>query len=83
MQHWEKLYADFNKSTDEDEDEVIISSTAISNNEEETQSKVLSIQQEEANPSRTCFQFKNKYILTPVKSGLMVIDQKRARNNFV
>jgi len=83
VQHWEKLYADFNKSTDEDEDEVIISSTAISNNEEETQSKVLSIQQEEANPSRTCFQFKNKYILTPVKSGLMVIDQKRAHERIL
>ncbi|MBI5219688.1 MAG: DNA mismatch repair endonuclease MutL [Bacteroidia bacterium] len=29
-------------------------------------------------PATTFFQLKNKYILTPVKSGLMAIDQKRA-----
>lgn len=29
------------------------------------------------------FQFKNKYILTPVKSGLMVIDQKRAHERVL
>jgi DNA mismatch repair protein MutL len=29
------------------------------------------------------FQFKNKYILTPVKSGLMIIDQKRAHEKIL
>ncbi len=29
------------------------------------------------------FQFKNRYILTPVKSGLMVIDQKRAHERIL
>lgn len=29
------------------------------------------------------FQFKNKYIMTPVKSGLMIIDQKRAKERIL
>ncbi len=29
------------------------------------------------------FQFKNRYILTPVKSGLMIIDQKRAHERIL
>ncbi|WP_372774858.1 DNA mismatch repair endonuclease MutL [Mangrovibacterium sp.] len=76
VQHWEKLYSDFQKS----DDEVVISSSAM-NREEEPEN--LQIDQEDFNPGRTCFQFKNKYILTPVKSGLMVIDQKRAHERIL
>lgn len=85
VQHWEKLYSDFNKSADEEsaDNEVIISTSALSNNGEQEQTTGLTIQQEEVNPGRTCFQFKNKYILTPVKSGLMVIDQKRAHERIL
>ena len=32
---------------------------------------------------RKLFQFKKKYILTPVKSGLMIIDQKRAHERIL
>lgn len=32
---------------------------------------------------KTCFQFKNKYILAPVKSGLMVINQRRAHERIL
>jgi DNA mismatch repair protein MutL len=38
---------------------------------------------EEQQTSRNSVQFKNKYILTPVKSGLMVIDQKRAHERIL
>ncbi len=38
---------------------------------------------EEQQTSRSSIQFKNKYILTPVKSGLMVIDQKRAHERIL
>ncbi|MFC2086713.1 DNA mismatch repair endonuclease MutL [Bacteroidota bacterium] len=34
-------------------------------------------------PTRNFFQLKNKYILTPVKSGLMIIDQKRAHEKIL
>lgn len=38
---------------------------------------------EEQQTTRSSIQFKNKYILTPVKSGLMVIDQKRAHERIL
>lgn len=78
IQHWEKLYSDFNKQ----EDEVVISTSSMSSDDEEP-AENLSINHEDLNCGRTCFQFKNKYILTPVKSGLMVIDQKRAHERIL
>jgi len=38
---------------------------------------------EEQQTTKSSVQFKNKYILTPVKSGLMVIDQKRAHERIL
>lgn len=38
---------------------------------------------EQAAPQQTFFQLKNKYILTPVKSGLMMIDQRRAHERIL
>lgn len=38
---------------------------------------------EEQQTMKSSVQFKNKYILTPVKSGLMVIDQKRAHERIL
>jgi DNA mismatch repair protein MutL len=38
---------------------------------------------EEQQTTKSALQFKNKYILTPVKSGLMVIDQKRAHERIL
>ncbi len=37
----------------------------------------------EAEPDRKFFQVKNKYIICPVKSGLMIIDQKRAHERIL
>ena len=37
----------------------------------------------EQNTTKNSVQFKNKYILTPVKSGLMIIDQKRAHERIL
>jgi len=38
---------------------------------------------EEQQTIKSSIQFKNKYILTPVKSGLMIIDQKRAHERIL
>lgn len=38
---------------------------------------------EEQQTVKSSVQFKNKYILTPVKSGLMIIDQKRAHERIL
>lgn len=64
---WEKLYDNFDKSTDE----------IIPEQEEET----INVFQNESSvveTDNTYFQYKSKYILTSAKSGLMIIDQRRA-----
>ncbi|MGE5394236.1 MAG: DNA mismatch repair endonuclease MutL [Candidatus Saccharibacteria bacterium] len=43
----------------------------------------LQFKMEEQQTVKSSIQFKNKYILTPVKSGLMVIDQKRAHERIL
>ena len=70
-QHWEKLYADFEKGHS--------SELPIENEEKEP----IEIRHDEPFSGKTFIQFKNKYILTPVKSGLMVIDQKRAHERIL
>ena len=68
-ENWEKLYNDFNRSSEE---------TSVQPEEK------LDIQHEDESFSGKSFiQFKNKYILSPVKSGLMVIDQKRAHERIL
>ncbi len=71
VENWEKLYSDFDRQPQE---------VRIEPQEEEN----LEIQHEEDSFSGKSFiQFKNKYILSPVKSGLMVIDQKRAHERIL
>lgn len=77
-QYWEKLYRDFAQEEEEEAPEELPIEEHI--NQEQSP---LEIKHEEQHNSRTCFQFKNKYILTPVKSGLMVIDQKRAHERIL
>ncbi|MHA7110965.1 DNA mismatch repair endonuclease MutL [Sunxiuqinia elliptica] len=77
-QYWEKLYRDFAQEEEEEAPEEFPNEKHI--NQEQSP---LEIKHEEQHNSRTCFQFKNKYILTPVKSGLMVIDQKRAHERIL
>ncbi|WP_163716445.1 DNA mismatch repair endonuclease MutL [Mangrovibacterium lignilyticum] len=76
VQHWEKLYRDFENPNHE-------TSIQPPAKQEEEESENLQINQADFFSGRTCFQFKNKYILTPVKSGLMVIDQKRAHERIL
>ena len=71
--YWEKLYDDFGKDKEEE----------MFAGEKKTSPEPVEIKHEEAFSGRTCFQFKNKYILTPVKSGLMIIDQRRAHERIL
>ena len=70
-QHWEKLYSDFDKGAEEIK------------LEPESEENLEIKHQEESYSGKSFIQFKNKYILTPVKSGLMVIDQKRAHERIL
>ncbi|MDR0349252.1 MAG: DNA mismatch repair endonuclease MutL [Tannerella sp.] len=74
-QDWEKLYRGFEQDADLKPEENSIPGSAQTaiflSSEKETEDCF----QEVANP---CFQYKNRYIITPLKSGLVLIDQYRA-----
>jgi DNA mismatch repair protein MutL len=70
LQNWEKLYTGFeneNKETPESENQKLF------NDEEDPVKSV----------TPNILQLKNKYILSPVKSGLLIIDQKRAHERIL
>ena len=68
---WDKLYDGFEKRNQQSDDFSFVST-------ENTQQSFT-----ETSFSEKYFHFKNKYILTPVKSGLMIIDQKRAHERIL
>lgn len=73
LTNWESLYSGFeNENRTEKQSDFSILST------ENAQQTLI-----ETNLSEKYFQFKNKYILTPVKSGLMIIEQKRAHERIL
>ncbi len=76
VKHWEKLYQDFQKDAESGKPSL------IPDVQPQTGESILP-GPEEIFSGKTCFQFKNKYILTPVKSGLMVIDQRRAHERIL
>lgn len=75
QQNWEKLYSGFEQAK----------STVNSNDDEIDGANGISSVSEKAMEISTVntLQLKNKFILTPVKSGLMVIDQKRAHERIL
>jgi len=71
LANWDSLYAGFEKGDQQSDDFSFFSN-------ENTQQSIADI-----SISEKYFHFKNKYILTPVKSGLMIIDQKRAHERIL
>ncbi|MFW5831653.1 MAG: DNA mismatch repair endonuclease MutL [Prolixibacteraceae bacterium] len=70
LKHWESLYTENSRVKQEEEEEPELDEGLYSkSNDQYSGKKVL--------------QLKQKYILTPVKSGLMVIDQKRAHQRIL
>ena len=68
---WETLYNDFEKDTDKEDESAQVSSLNISQDQQSLTE--MSIQN-----FPDYYQYKQKYIFTSVKSGLMIIDQRRA-----
>jgi DNA mismatch repair protein MutL len=71
LANWDKLYDGFEKENQQSDD-----FSSFSN--ENTQQSIT-----DTSISEKYFHVKNKYILTPVKSGLMIIDQKRAHERIL
>ncbi|SMO87456.1 DNA mismatch repair protein MutL [Saccharicrinis carchari] len=86
---WEQLYNDFEseKGSMPFEAEAHTQTVASSNwdTAPEHHQHTLNADESEggARPGASCFQFKNKYILTAGKSGLMMVDQKRAHERIL
>jgi len=76
--NWESLYDVFSSSKNSwDTDSVVFSSSGIGNNPEQL------IINEDSSLQCSYFQIKNRFIITPVKSGLMIIDQRRAHERIL
>lgn len=72
LPHWEKLYAGLERDM-----------VVQGNTDGEQQLLYSNTETAQAEPVVNTFQLKNKYILTSVKSGLMMIDQKRAHERIL
>lgn len=73
QQDWEKLYRGFeDEGTLSPDKQMEQADTDIQNTSFSDEEDIFS---DVANP---CFQYKNRYIITPLKSGLVLIDQNRA-----
>lgn len=68
LMNWEKLYDDFESENEQGAIKFTSKASFQSNEEPEKAEKA----------GEKFFQFKEKFILTPVKSGLMIIDQRKA-----
>ena len=71
---WEKLYQRFEASRQDGFDMADVEVPSLSDDEENTE---CSLQLTDIG-NNDCLQIQNRYIVSPVKSGLMIIDQHRA-----
>ena len=78
--NWESLYNVF--SSDRSSWDKNIESVVFSSTDKHSDSEQLTIN-ENSSLQGSYFQIKNRYILTPVKSGLMIIDQRRAHERIL
>ncbi len=86
---WEQLYNDFESDKgqmpfeQEEAKTVTTSNWDIPSQPEQQTIPSTSMNASESNIGSSYFQFKNKYILTSGKSGLMMVDQKRAHERIL
>lgn len=79
-ENWQNLYQGFERWNGQQEDS---DESPMNLNPEEPVQQTISEYEKVLKETNNFLQFKNKYILTPVKSGLMVIDQRRAHERIL
>ncbi len=82
---WEQLYQDFESDKGNTPFDAPASDNQVStfDSNEEQQTNINENNLTETSSGSSCFQFKNKYILTSGKSGLMMVDQRRAHERIL
>jgi DNA mismatch repair protein MutL len=86
--NWEQLYNDFEADKDKSPFDTDFSSgedfSDTPREQESVQQTFMSAgMNDESNFGASCYQFKNRYILTSGKSGLMMVDQQRAHERIL
>ncbi len=79
--NWEELYRNFEKGKLEGELQVtqsqmassLLNGTDVPPVQQDLQGELLSVE-----TAAMCIQYRNRYILSPIRSGLMIVDQHRA-----
>jgi DNA mismatch repair protein MutL len=82
LDNWEKLYQGFERSTTTEE---FLPGDNFANEQTDKEPVQQTITEYEKilKETHNFLQFKNKYLVTPVKSGLLVIDQRRAHERIL
>ena len=83
LDNWQKLYQGFERGEGQEKDSAAGNFTEGDESDQEPVQQVFTEYEKIINETNNFLQFKNKYILTPVKSGLMVIDQRRAHERVL
>ena len=83
LDNWQSLYRGFEREDDQDNRFPAFHSSIPDDNQQDAIQQTLTHDDITIREGNNFLQFKNKYILTPVKSGLMVIDQRRAHERIL
>lgn len=83
LDNWQALYKGFELEGKPDEQIPVYTSDISNVIEQEAIQGIFSEEDITIRENHNFLQFKNKYIITPVKSGLMVIDQRRAHERIL
>lgn len=75
---WDKLYSRWNGSDESENEKCELSLSSISTEEQPAEKELFDDNQSHIADFNSVIQFKNKYILSPARSGLLIIDQHRA-----
>ncbi|MCB0662361.1 MAG: DNA mismatch repair endonuclease MutL [Saprospiraceae bacterium] len=78
LQHWQSLYEGLERSNDDDEEGSITLQSAATKEEENDQLDSLF-----ANEKKVPFQIHNRYIVSHIKSGFLLIDQQAAHERIL
>ena len=83
LDNWQELYKGFEQDGSQSDQIPVYPSDISKEIDQEASQQTFTDEDLTMKENHNFLQFKNKYIITPVKSGLMVIDQRRAHERIL